>query len=299
MERYRAHNWHCFDRLHERTPYAVIYTSAGCPFSCSFCNISALYNGKPGIRFRSPERVVEEIDFLVEKYKVNNFKIIDEMFALDEARIIKICDLIIRRKYNLNIWAYSRIETVNQRLLEKMKEAGINWLAFGIEAGSKNVRNGVNKGRFDRGKIKEVTDLAHKAGIHVLGNFIFGLPGEDLLGMQETLALAKELNCEYANFYAAMAYPGSKLYEEAIRKGVCLSDNWLSYSQFSEETLPLANEYLSAEKILRFRDKAFDEYYHQPKYLRMIEEKFGPQAKEHILKMLDYKINRKILAHYK
>jgi len=72
MDKYRAHNWHCFDHIDQRQPYAVIYTSLGCPFNCTYCNIHALYNGKPGIRFRTPEKVVEEIDFLVRNYKIRN-----------------------------------------------------------------------------------------------------------------------------------------------------------------------------------------------------------------------------------
>ncbi len=80
MEKYRAHNWHCFGHINERSPYAIIYTSLGCPFQCRYCNIHALYDGKPGVRFRSPEKVAAEIDLLVKKYNVRNFKIIEDLF---------------------------------------------------------------------------------------------------------------------------------------------------------------------------------------------------------------------------
>jgi radical SAM superfamily enzyme YgiQ (UPF0313 family) len=104
MDMYRAHNWHCFDNINDRGHYAVIYTSLGCPFKCNYCNIHALY-GKPGIRFRSPEKVIEEIDFLVKNYKIKNIKILDELFVLKEDRVMRICDLIIQRGYDLNMWA--------------------------------------------------------------------------------------------------------------------------------------------------------------------------------------------------
>jgi radical SAM superfamily enzyme YgiQ (UPF0313 family) len=80
MDKYRAHNWHCFDDIDHRQPYGVVYTSLGCPFRCSFCCINALF-GKSGIRLRSPKRVIEEIDFLVSKFGIKNIKILDEMFA--------------------------------------------------------------------------------------------------------------------------------------------------------------------------------------------------------------------------
>jgi len=119
MDRYRSHNWQCFHNLSERKPYAIIYTSLGCPFNCTYCNIHAMYECKPGIRFRSPEKVVEEIEMLATKYNVKTFKILDELFVLDEQRVNKICDLIVQRGLDLNIWAYARIDTVNKNVLKK------------------------------------------------------------------------------------------------------------------------------------------------------------------------------------
>lgn len=104
MDKYRAHNWHCFDDIEHRQPYGVIYTSLGCPFQCSFCCINALF-GKPGIRLRSPECVIEEIDFLEKNYKIRNLKIVDEMFALNITHVTHLSDLIVDRGYDLNIWA--------------------------------------------------------------------------------------------------------------------------------------------------------------------------------------------------
>ncbi|PIQ89620.1 MAG: B12-binding domain-containing radical SAM protein [Candidatus Omnitrophica bacterium CG11_big_fil_rev_8_21_14_0_20_42_13] len=293
MEKYRAHNWHCFDNLKARSPYAVVYTSLGCPFKCSYCNIHALYDGGPGIRFRSIRNVISEIDMLVENYKIRNFKILDELFVLNEDRVMEFCDLMIKRNYGLNIWAYARADTVGEKILTQMKKAGINWLAYGFESGSAKVRRSVTKGRLTPEIIKKAVDATHKAGIHIVANFIFGLPEDDLTTMQETLDTAKELNCEYANFYVAMAYPGSRLYEEAICSGVELPESWSGYAQFSEETLPLATKYLSSAEVLRFRDKAFYDYHHRAEYLEMIEEKFGKDSAEYIKNMLKYKINRK------
>jgi len=295
MDKYRAHNWHCFGHLSQRQPYAVIYTSLGCPFSCSYCNISALYDGKPGIRFRSPKKVVEEIDYLVRNYKVKNIKILDEIFVLNENRVREFCDLVIQAGHNLNMWAYARVDTVNERILEKMKQAGINWLCFGIESASREVRDGVSKGAFNLEEIKKAVGMTHAAGICVMGNFMFGLPEDNLSTMQETLDLAKELNCEYVNFYTVMAYPGSRLYEEVLEKGIDLPLGWLGYSQLSEDVLPLPTRYLSAKEVLIFRDSAFEEYYSNPKYLKMLEDKFGQEAVLHIKEMLKHKIQRKLL----
>jgi len=295
MDKYRAHNWHCFGHINQRSPYAAIYTSLGCPFDCKYCNVRALYNGQPGIRYRSISKVVEEIDFLVKEHSVKNFKIIDELFVLNKERVNEFCDLLIERNYGLNIWAYARIDTVDEAILKKLKRSGVNWLAYGIEAASKKVRDGVSKGRFDQTAIERVVRMTKSCGINIIGNFMFGLPDDDSESMQETLDLAKKLNCEYANFYTTMAYPGSELYRDYSGQGMKRPSNWLEYSQFSRETVPSATKHISAKKVLRFRDRAFEEYHKNPEYLRMIKSKFGSETVVHINQMLKYRISRKLL----
>ena len=294
MDKYRAHNWHCFDHIDQRKPYAVIYTSLGCPFNCTYCNIHALYRGKPGIRFRSPEKVVAEIDLLVRNYKVRNIKIIDELFALRKERDMHLCDLIIQGGYDLNMWAYARVDTVSEPMLRKMKQAGFNWLAYGFESASEKIRRGVAK-KTEQETIKRAIEMTRAAGIYIIGNFIFGLPDDDFNTMQETLDMAKEFNFEYVNFYVAMAYPGSKLYQDALREGVKLPEKWHGYSQYAEETLPLPTKYLSASDVLRFRDSAFKEYFTSPRYIEMVRGKFGSPVVEHIDGMLKHEIRRNFI----
>ena len=141
MDKYRAHNWHCFGHISQRTPYGVVYTSLGCPFNCSFCCINAIF-GEHMIRYRKPEIVIEEIEYLVNKHGMKNIKIMDQVFDLNERHVIKFCDLIIERKLDLNIWAYARVDTINEEKLEKMKKAGINWLGIGFESGAKRYEKG-------------------------------------------------------------------------------------------------------------------------------------------------------------
>jgi radical SAM superfamily enzyme YgiQ (UPF0313 family) len=296
MQKYRAHNWHCSYGLAERSPYGVIYTSLGCPFNCSFCNLKALF-GSPGIRYRSPRKVIEDIDCLVKNYKVRNIKVLDECFVLDKAHVLGICDLIISRGYGLNIWAYARINTVDEELLKRLKQAGFNWLCYGIESGNCDVRQAVSKSGFGQEDIRGVVRMTKEAGINILGNFMFGLPEDNLETMNETLNLAKELNCEYTNFYATMAYPGSELFKQAVKNKVRLPENWRGYAAFSEECLPLPTKYLSAEEVLRFRDKAFLEFHSNPGYQKMIAEKFGPDALSSVNEMLSKRIKRKHLEN--
>jgi anaerobic magnesium-protoporphyrin IX monomethyl ester cyclase len=291
MERYRAHNWHCFDDVDRRQPYASLYTSLGCPFSCSFCCINAPF-GKPGIRYRSPERVVAELELLVREYGVRNLKIVDEMFVLNPRHVEGICDGILERGLELNIWAYARIDTVTERLLPKLKRAGVNWLALGIESGSALVRDGAHKG-FKGSDIAPTVRTIQEHGIYVIGNYIFGLPDDGLDSMGDTLEMALALNCEFANFYVAMAYPGSRLYQLALGHGWKLPERWSAYSQHAYDTLPLPTHHLSACDVLRFRDQAFTRYFTDTRYLDLVETRFGPRTRQHVVEMATHRLERK------
>lgn len=291
MRQYRAHNWHCLDSRYPREPYGVIYTSLGCPYSCSFCCINSFF-GKNMIRFRSPDNVINEIDFLVRHYDIHNIRIIDEMFVLRPSHVNRLCDLIAGRGYDLNMWVYARVDTVTSEMLEKMKKAGINWICYGFESANQDVLDDVRKG-YTKKDIYEVVKLTGEAGIHILANYMFGLPNDNRQTMQETLDEAIDLNCEYANFYCCMAYPGSRLYDEAVRNDIKLPLTWEGYSQLSPETLPLPTKYMSSAEVLRFRDQAFQIYHSNPRYLDMIEHKFGPVAVENIRKILSHSVRRK------
>lgn len=294
MSKYRAHNWHCFQEPGlKRQPYAVIYTSLGCPFKCYFCCINAIF-GRHGIRYRSPEGVVKEIDMLVTTYGAKNIKIIDEMFVLNERHVLDICDLIIKKGYNLNIWAYARVNTVNERLLRRLKEAGFKWLAYGIESGNDRVLKSVSKG-INVDRIKHAIKLTQDIGINVIGNYILGLPEDDIQSMQDTMDLATELNCEFINLYCAIAYPGSALYDQALKEGWRLPKTWAGYSPYSYEHLPLPTKYLTSVEVLRFRDEAYIKYFSNEKYQKMIREKFGEEVLQEIQKNLTKRLRRKLL----
>lgn len=294
MQLYRAHNWHCFDDIEHRTPYAAIYTSLGCPYNCVFCCINAPF-GKPGIRYRSPQRVVAEIDLLVEGYGIKNLKIVDELFVLHEPHYMGVVELLIERGHKLNIWAYARVDTIKTENLPRMKQAGINWLALGIESANPDVRDGASK-RMRVQDVKQVVRSIQDAGIRVIGNYIFGLPDDTMTTMQETLQMAQELNCEFANFYSAMAYPGSKLYEFALENGWKLPESWHGYSQHSYETQPLPTKQLGAGEVLKFRDDAFHAYFSDPGYLTMLEHKFGRSVRDQVERISTTRLKRKILG---
>lgn len=298
MERYRAHNWQVFGDISKRQPYASIYTSLGCPFKCSFCCINAPFQSHR-YRMRDPALVVDEIVKLNLRYGITTFKIVDEMFVLKERHYTAICEGIIDRIPDaanyLNIWAYARVDTVKPNTLALLRSAGIKWLALGIESASAHVRDGSDKS-LRNSDIKGIVRAIQSADINVIGNYIFGLPDDDVDSMQETLALALDLCTEFANFYSAMAYPGSRLFDDAVKSGQRLPETWRGYSQHNDDCLPLGTQYLDAATVLRFRDDAFLRYFCDPGYQAMVLRKFGRKTFEHVKEMTKYRLTRKILV---
>jgi len=114
--------------------------------------------------------------------------------------------------------------------------------------------------------------------------------------MEDTLQLAMDLNCEFINFYCAMAYPGSGLYDIALKQGWDMPASWSGFSQHSYDMLPLPTRTLTAAEVVKFRDEAFHRYFANPNYLNMIENKFGVRVREHLVEMSSTRLKRKLLG---
>ena len=154
------------------------------------------------------------------------------------------------------------------------------------------------KGKFGNEDIDVTVNRVRSHGINVSSNFIFGLPDDTLKSMEETLSLALDLNTEWANFYSAMAYPGSQLYGLAQQRGWPLPDDeggpgWIGYSQHGYHTLPLPTEHVPAVEVLKFRDYAFERYFGSPDYHSMLARRFNPAAVDIIKDMLSIKLRRR------
>ena len=303
FDKYRTAGWHSWSNNSEKSPFAALYTSLGCPYKCSFCMINIINrtdNNKDIssqnsniFRWWSPEFIIKQFDYFA-KNNIKNIKIADELFVLNPNHFIKICDLIIERGYKFNIWAYSRIDTCKPQYLEKLKKAGVNGLGLGIENPSSTIRKEVQKDSFKEVKIIDIINSIRENGINVAANYIFGLPEETIESMKFTLDFALEANTEMANFYSAMAYPGSPLHLEAKKKNIPLPESYSGYSQHSYETLNLPSDKLSAAEILKFRDYAWTKYHTNNKYLNLLEKKFGINAVKNLQETTKIELKRKL-----
>ena len=307
LDLYRSPMWHAEYDFEKRSPYASLQTSLGCVFKCDFCMINLInrndseeigvaghYNN---MRFWSPDFIIKEFDKLIEM-GVQTIRIVDEMFLLNPKYYIPLCEKLSMRNKDdkLRMWSYSRIDTVKRpEILTLVRKAGIKWLCLGIESGDKSVRLEVAKGKFDDVDVREVIKKVHEAGINVMANYIFGLPGDTKETMKKTFDLSLELCTAGWNTYAAMALPGSQLYKNALEKKYILPESYEGYSFHSYETQPLPTETLKAEEILEYRDKSFINYHTHKTFLDKIERKFGQRALDNIKEMTKVNLKRKIL----
>ena len=303
---YRSHLWHADYNHEQRTPFAALYTSWGCPFQCDFCMINIINridnsNGVTAadsshIRCWSPDFVLRELDKLV-KMGVQTIRISDEMFFLHPKHFEPLLKGLIKRDYDLRLWSYARVDTITSKYLKLFRQAGIKWLAIGFESGNQSIRKKISKGRFDEIDMKKIVKDIDDEGINVAANYIFGFPDDNFATMQQTLDLACELNTPFANFYTCMALPGSPLYFKALKQGWKLPDSYEGYAFLSYESLPLPTNYLSAVEVLKFRDEAWQKYHKRKEYLSLIEKKFGVEPKKNIEELIKVKIKRKILGN--
>lgn len=305
LDLYRAHFWHAgFDHA-KRTPFAAIYTSLGCNFACDFCMINIVNRvdnsegvssaNSRGMRFWSPEWVAREMRKLA-NMGVKTLRISDEMFFLNRKYYEPVLQQAIDQDFGFNMWTYSRVDTVRRSSLELFKQAGVNWLALGVEAGNQLVRQEVSKGSFKEVNIRDVCNTIKDADINIISNYIFGFPDDDMSTMQETLDLALELNTEMANMYPCQALPGSPMFQAAKKQGWALPSSYEGFAFLSYESQPLPTKYVSSADVLRFRDSAWRKYFTNPDYLDLVGQKFGQTERENVEDMASVHLKRKILG---
>jgi radical SAM superfamily enzyme YgiQ (UPF0313 family) len=291
--KYRAHNWHCFGDLENRSPYGVIWTTLGCPYQCEFCCINNVFQQRV-YKMRDIIDVVNEIDNLVNVYNVHNIKIMDELFVTNNKRVEEFCDMLIDRDYHLNMWAFARTDTVNPKILEKLKKAGVNWLAYGFETVKQSSINNVHKNtKIDT--YDKVIQWTNEAGINIIADFIAGFWDDNYDSLTEMYAYMCRHNFEFINLYPLFAYPGTPLYTNYIKQGIIKpAEKWDEYSLYGYNCKPCPTKHLTSAEVLKWRDDRYVDYYKRASYLDKIERKFGKSTRDHVFKMADKHLTRKL-----
>jgi radical SAM superfamily enzyme YgiQ (UPF0313 family) len=238
----------------------TVLTSRGCPYDCSFCASKVMWNRI--VRYRSIERVVDEIESQVRKYGTNVFEILDDTFTIDPKRVEDFCQTLNERKLKIKWQCKARVDSLSEDLLRKMKSAGCESIAYGIESGNQQILNMMNKGVTVE-QSRNAISSAKKAGIDTIAYFIVGYPEETAATMGDTESLIKELKCHMSSLSILTPYPGTKVYRDSKKDGLILTEDWSKYFHLGRKEIQMKLKHMKEDEflerymeIIRYVDRA-------------------------------------------
>jgi len=229
----------------------------GCPFKCIFCASPKTLGNS--VRLRSPDNVLDEIEELISKYKIEAIKATEDVFTHDIKWVNEFCDKIIERKLDIKWDCQSRVNAsaINLETLKKMRKAGCIQVEFGVESGSQKVLNTIKKGVVIEQTI-EAFDLCREAGIRSMANFIIGHPYETYEDIEKTKQLARRIKADYPEFFISTPLPGTEMYEMAEKNG-WLKKGKIFYGREAGEHITMECNF-STKELLRLRRELYDEF---------------------------------------
>ncbi len=204
-----------------RYPLHRMVTSRGCPYGCAWCNSSSIWDQT--YRTTDPEKMVEEIEFLIRNYGKKIFVFGDNSFNIDLARVERFCDLLLEKKIDI-LWSVSlRADIMTPEAARKMRKAGCYNVSIGIESANDDILGKIGKGTTIE-KISEGIKILQDAGIEIMSQYVMGSPGETLETIKESIEFAKKVRCDYTNFYAILPYKGTAQWDYVKNNGKLLVD---------------------------------------------------------------------------
>jgi radical SAM superfamily enzyme YgiQ (UPF0313 family) len=213
-------------------PYVIVETSRGCPYSCDFC-VAPIHQGHK-FRERSAKALVDEIERSYRELGIDFFYLWGDTVTLNVKSFSAFCEELIARNLPIQWFGNARADNLTDPVfVNRLKRSGCWMLALGIESESEDIRKDMVK-RLERQKIQTAFRNMREAGIRSFAFFIFGYPGETIETIGHTIDYAIELDPDFANFYPAVPYPGTALYDKAVRDGLLVEEDWsrMEYSYY-------------------------------------------------------------------
>lgn len=245
---------------YRRKPVAVMLTSRGCNRRCIFC-FQIDKERKSGIRYRSVENILKEIEHCI-KQGYREIKFIDDTLAADYDRAMQLMQGIKSMRFDFTWFASACVNQVDKPLLKVFKEAGCWAILFGAESGVQKNLNTIRKG-ITLEQTRNAVKWAKEVGLKVSTPFIFGIPGETFEEGLQTIKFAIDLNPDMANFHAITPFPGTYLYENLEKYGT-ISDDLTDFTYQGAAFIPYT---MTRDEILKLRQIAFKRFYSRPSFV--------------------------------
>ncbi|MEA3438729.1 MAG: radical SAM protein [Chloroflexota bacterium] len=250
-------------------PFTFIVTSRGCPAGCTYCIKHVSYQSS--VRLRSPKLLLEEM-LLLKSLGINNIHMYADLFTVNRDQVVDLCTMMISENLDIHWTCNSRVDYVDQEMLNLMGKAGCSWISWGIESGNEHILRHVRKGA-SPDKAERALRWAHAAGIKNWGYFIIGLPGETDDTVRQTIAFSKKLPLDIALFHVAAPYPGTPFFFEVVEKQWFRPGTRWEQVDMDQGTV-LDYPGMPAERLLYWQKRAFREWALRPgpmfTYLKML-----------------------------
>jgi anaerobic magnesium-protoporphyrin IX monomethyl ester cyclase len=242
-------------------PFGTVHmaTQRGCPFPCTYCAAriyKELYEdvGTYGRR-RSHENVLAELETLRDDGRLGYVIFLDDTFTIKHRWVREFLTLY-RDRIAAPFCLHARVETVNQRLLQELAAAGCRQITYGVESGSERIRREVMRRPVTNQRFRDVFAWTREAGIMLTANFMLGLPGETRDDLEQTLALAEELDVLDFGYFVFYPYPGTHLFRVCVDAGYLPADYLERPANHRESILDLPD--LTQADIAEFYDRFTD-----------------------------------------
>ncbi len=235
--------------------YMQVFTSRGCPYNCIYCHHSEGYRFRP----KSPARILEEMNILIQDYGIREFHIEDDTFNVDIKRAKKVMELVASLKTKVHIQFPNglRADIMDEELADAMKRAGVFLVCIGIETGTARIMQLIQK-RLDLSKVNKCQDILIKRRILTWGYFMLGFPSETRAEMRQTIEYAKKSNLHFASFSIVIPFPGTPLWEMIDTNSVQY-DQYFRKLNYSSPILTLSE--VPAEEMIIIKNKAIKEFF--------------------------------------
>jgi radical SAM superfamily enzyme YgiQ (UPF0313 family) len=242
---------------------ASVQSSRGCPAACTFCDIR-----KTKFRARSPENVVRELEELV-KLGTRDFFFVDDTITVDRRRVLKICELIVQRKLDIEFKVSSRTDMISADVLAALRKAGCYRIHYGVESATDRLLKYLEKGS-TADRVKRAFKLTREAGIQTYAYMMIGIPTETREEMFDSVDyVTKVLKADYAQFSILTPYPKTALYERMLKDGIVTEDYWQTFAENPQEGFRVRfwNKDFSEQDLRELQDECMRRFYGRRDYI--------------------------------
>jgi len=241
--------------------FTLMTATRGCPFKCHFCSVPQFWSEH---RRRSVENVLEELEHISEIHKIGCVRFTDELLPVSKKWLSRFCNEMVDRGLSEKIaWSCDgHVAIMRDEMLEEMKKANCKHVFYGIEFGNQRILDFSGKGT-TIAQIHKAIQKTKEAGISIEGNYLIGYPTETKETIEDTINLARSLNCDYTTFTVVMPFPGTLLYKYCEENNLLRTDNWEEYNyvHLTENGGVIKLEHITNEELMELFNGVHQEFY--------------------------------------